>query len=127
MKPEQLINNAAFRALVNRGGFFRARQVIRATVLPLVVPRQRRATLRQRVKGHLQRCFPEADADSIAEQLRAFEYHWGCKFAEDCIAVNVDTLERYRRWVEQLVTFEHPERLSQALERIAHHVDAVPG
>ena len=42
MNPETLINNAAFRTLVNRGGFMLARNTIRRTMLPLVFSAARR-------------------------------------------------------------------------------------
>ena len=116
MNPETLINNAAFRALVNRGGFSLARKTIRRTMLPLVFSGARQRQLRQRVAGHMTRSFPRWDEAELARRVEAFFHHWSCKFAEDCIAVNVDGLERYKRWVEQYVTFEGEQHLREALD-----------
>ncbi len=116
MNPEQLINNAAFRALVNRGGFMLARSTIRRTVVPLAFPRARRRELAARVDGHFARSFPAWSDQERAARVASFLEHWTNKFAEDCIAVNIDGLERFKRWVEQHVTFEGAEHLREALD-----------
>ena len=116
MNPEQLINDAAFRALVNRGGFMLARKTILHTVLPLVLPRARRRELTRRVDGHFARSFPRWDEAERSARVAAFLRHWSCKFAEDCITVSVDGIERYQRWVEQHVEFQGAAHLRQALD-----------
>ena len=116
MNPETLINNAAFRTLVNRGGFMLARNTIRRTMLPLVFSAARRRELKARVLGHFSRSFPQWDEAEERARVESFLYHWGCKFAEDCIAVNVDGLDRYKQWVDKHVTFEGAENLGRALD-----------
>ena len=116
MNPEQLINNAAFRALVNRGGFMMARKTIRRAVVPLVLPGARRRELETRVDDHFARSFPGWDAAERAARVASFLDHYSDKLAEDCIAVNIDGLDRFRRWVERHVTFEGAEHLREALD-----------
>ncbi len=116
MNPETLINNAAFRTLVNRGGFMLARSTIRRTVLPMVMPARRRRELASRVSAHFARSFPRWDEQERQARVESFLFHWSCKFAEDCIAVNVDGLERYKRWVEEHVVFEGAAHLREALD-----------
>ena len=116
MTPEQLINNAAFRALVNRGGFMLARSAILRTVLPLAFPAARRRELQQRVSGHFARSFPQWDEAERSARVKSFLHHWGCKFAEDCIAVNVDGLDRYKQLVDRHVVFEGAAHLREALD-----------
>ena len=114
--PDRLVNNAPFRALVNHAGFFRARSAIRRAFLPLVIPPWKQRQLRGRVAHQLSRCFPLLDARAIGAAADAFIYHWGSKFSEDCLALSLDSIERYRRIIDGHVLICGTDNFHRALD-----------
>jgi len=116
-RPEQLINNALFRALVNTTDLLTAREVLRRALLPLALPPARRRRVRERVAGHLRRCFPGEGEAAVRARAEAFIYHWSAKFAEDALALNLGGLEQWRRAVNRHVQIRAGYRVRAALDR----------
>jgi lauroyl/myristoyl acyltransferase len=117
LKPEALINNALFRALVNNTDLLTSRELLRRALLPLALPPGKRRRLRQRVAGHLRTCFPEQSEAAIRARAEAFLFHWSAKFAEDAVALNLGGLEDWRRAVNRHVQIQAGHHLRQALDR----------
>lgn len=115
MNPEPLVNNALLRAAVRLLPFEQARALLRRTVVTAALPPRARARLRRRVEGHFARCFPHFAPAVRAQRARAFVQHWTSKLAEDCIALNYPSVERYRADVERLVVYEGWEQIFTAL------------
>ena len=103
--PERLINNAPFRALVPRAGFFGARALIRTAVVPLFVPPWKQARVRKLVRAHMAFCFPALSERALSATANAFLHHWMCKFSEDSLALSIPTIDRWRALIDRHVLF----------------------
>jgi lauroyl/myristoyl acyltransferase len=129
--PEKLVNNAVFRNLVRFAGPLKAREAIRRTLRPIVLPPRKMRALRGRVVTYLQRYFPDFDEAEVQRRADAFVYHWGAKFAEDCVVLNVANVEQVIHTCQRYVEYVDRERAYEALDRgagtlfVGSHVGAV--
>jgi lauroyl/myristoyl acyltransferase len=114
---ERLINNRLLRALVRHGGFTTSRYLIRAFLLPIAISPRRMRELRRRVQGYFESYFPQFDGAERRRRARAFVYHSGCKFAEDCITLNVGSVDGFLALVDRLVEDRNARNLTSALSR----------
>lgn len=131
MNPEKLINNAFFRGLVRTAGFMGARRLLRQTLVPLLVPPGKRDRLLARVAGHLARNFPDRDPAWVERLTRSFWYHHGCKTAEDCVVLNLSSVDIFLRFINDLVVVRGVQNFRRAVSRqggtlvVGSHVGAV--
>lgn len=130
-EPERLIDNAAFRALAQRVPLPVARELVSRALHPLVCPPRRMNELLDRVRGHLAVCLPDLDRAAIDRHVRAFRWHYGAKFAEDCLAVNVGSVDRWLALVARYTVREGSRHFHAALDHeagilaVGSHVGAI--
>ena len=115
--PEPLMNNAALRALVQHVPFPQARGLLRRGLLPLVIPPRRMRKLVGVVDAHMARFLPELDAAERRRRVEAFAWHYGCKFAEDGVCLNVANIDR---WIAILGRYLVQEGAEHAHAAVAH-------
>jgi lauroyl/myristoyl acyltransferase len=129
--PERLVNNALLRGLVAQAGLLGAREIIRRSLLPLVVSPAKQRALRERVKQYLTAYFPEFDAAERERRANAYLYHFGCKFGEDCIVLNVPNVPAFIRLFNEHMVYRGAHYFREAVYRpggvvvVGSHVGAV--
>ena len=116
---EKLINNFAFRTLVRKVGFERARAVFAKAILPMLMPAAQKQRLRALAAEHLESYFPDGEKNRGRERVDLFFDHWATKFAEDCVCINSTRIEQFTTAIEKLVSFEGEEHFVKA-----HRTDA---
>lgn len=109
---ELLASNVALRTLTRYASLPTFRRVARAGMLYLLVPPARRDKLRQAVASCFEHFFPSADVEAYLDNYLD-------KLAEDLYTLNLATIERLLRTVEEHVVFDGREHFLAAHDREA--------
>lgn len=114
---EKLVANDAIKALIRATNLATTRRVLRHTLLELLAPPWKRAQMRRRVRSYLELYFAEYNDRTVAALSEAFVWHWVTKHADDCFTINLPDVHYAKAAFDRYVTFEHPERFREAVER----------
>lgn len=131
LDPEKLLNNVLLRGLVARAGFMGSREIIRRTLVHLLLTPARRRRLGIRVAGYFRSYFPELDEDAVQRRVASYLEHYGRKMAEDTVTVNLSGIEAHLRAINSHVVVRGGDNLRRALDRgrgvvaVGSHVGSV--
>lgn len=105
MNLEKLLRNPLWRTLVNRTDFLHARALLAAGLIPLVLPPWKKKALKKNLKTQLRDCFPLLTDTALDALADGYCHHWTNKVVDDCLALNLEGSDNFKRIIEGHMLF----------------------